>query len=224
MATIKEKIQKLLALATSSNENEARDAMLKAKELMIKNKLSEEDFEEVKNKKLVQRDVDDIKWTTDSGKTWVADICSVIGDEYLCSCAWFTPNRTRTHTLIITGMEDDVDVCESVIRYALGFVEGVTKKIANGCIARGKSPAASVQSYAKGFLLGLQMAFEEQRDEHPEWGLVVVKPEEVLEFEKTLKNKTVKTKKQEFDPLAYMMGQEDGRNFNAGHVLEEKTA
>lgn len=38
MASIKEKIQKLLALASSPNENEAKAALLKAKELMAKNK------------------------------------------------------------------------------------------------------------------------------------------------------------------------------------------
>ena len=42
MADIREKIQKLLSLAGSSNENEARAAMLKAKELMAKHKMSED--------------------------------------------------------------------------------------------------------------------------------------------------------------------------------------
>ena len=38
MADIREKIAKLLALATSPNEQEAREALLKARELMAKHK------------------------------------------------------------------------------------------------------------------------------------------------------------------------------------------
>ncbi|MFR2890971.1 MAG: DUF2786 domain-containing protein, partial [Clostridium butyricum] len=39
------KIQKLLALSKSSNENEAQNAMLKAQQLLIKHKLSLKDVE-----------------------------------------------------------------------------------------------------------------------------------------------------------------------------------
>lgn len=205
MTQIKDKIKKLLSLAQSPNENEARDALLKAKELMIKNKLTEEDFEKEEDK-LVHEVCDDIKWTTDSGDVWMTNLCKVIADNYLCAVAWQTPRATRTHTLVITGFESDVNICKEVIEYAVGFIYGHTNKKSRG-------------SYAKGFVLGLELAFEIQKEEHPEWALVVVEPDEVNEYENNLSSKNVRTKKFDFDPIAYAKGQNAGMNFNAKSIL-----
>lgn len=214
MASIKDKIQKLLALSQSPNENEARDALLKAKELMVKNKLTEADFE-VKEAKLVHLSCN-VKWTTDSGDIWIVDLCKLIADEYLCTVAWSTPKGSRTHTLCVTGLEDDADLCKEVITYAVGFMRNQIRVLER----RHKTDRNTVaNSYATGFILGLQLAFEEQKDEHPEWGLAIVKPAEVQEYEGKLKNKNVRTKKADFDPLAYMKGQTDGYTFNSKQVI-----
>lgn len=218
MATIKEKIQKLLALASSPNENEAKAALLKAKELMAKNKLTEADFEDAKKQDLKSFKCEDISWTTDSGRIWMVDLCNLICDEYLCVSAWNTVRGSRTHTLVITGMEDDLEVCKSVVGYAVGFVEGQIETLQKRY--RRQDPKAIANSYADGFILGLEMAFEEQKENHPEWGLVVVKSEEVKGYEDKLGTKSVKTKKADFNPLAYMKGHNDGREFNRRKVLE----
>lgn len=218
MASIKEKIQKLLALGTSPNENEARAALIKAKELMVRHKLTEADFEDVKKQDLKTFKCKDISWTTDSGKMWMVKICKLICDEYLCVSAWSTKRGTRTHTLVITGMEDDLDVCKSVIEYAVGFVEGTIKHLQNR--HRMLDPKTVANSYAEGFIIGLEMAFAEQKQEHPEWGLVVVKPEEVKKYEDTLGSKSVKCREAGFDPLAYAKGQNDGQNFTTKKVID----
>lgn len=215
MANIKEKIQKLLALSQSSNENEARDALLKARELMVKNKLTEADFD-VKEAKMVHLLCEDVKWTTDSGNIWMVDLCRVIADNYVCSVAWSTHRGKRTHTLIITGLEDDADLCKEVIGYAIGFMANAIKILER---RSGQDYKTVAQSYAKGFILGLELAFDEQKEEHPEWGLVVVKPKEVQEYEDSLGHKDVRTRQAKFDPLAYMKGQNDGRTFNAKQVI-----
>lgn len=217
MADIKEKIKKLLALAQSPNENEARDALLKARELMAKNKLSDVDFEDKKEAKLTTAVCDEIKWTTDSGEIWVCDICKTIADNYLCTAAWQTPRGTRTHVLVITGIGEDAELCKEVIKYAVGFVRGAIKALQR------KNPSGDgktiAKSYAQGFTLGLELAFEEQKEEHQEWGLVMVKPQEVKDYEDSLGSRSVRTKKTAFDPLAYLRGQNDGQNFNAQRVL-----
>ena len=218
MATVREKIEKLLALAGSPNENEAKAALLKAKELMAKNKLTEADFEDLKKQELKTFKCEDITWTTDSGRIWMAKLCKLICDEYLCVAAWNTMRGTRTHTLVITGMEEDLEVCKSAVGYAVGFVEGQMEHLQRKY--RRQDPKAIANSYAEGFILGLEMAFEEQKEEHPEWGLVVVKPEEVKGYEESLGSKSVKTKKSDFNPLAYMKGQTDGQNFNKRKILE----
>ena len=216
MANIREKIQKLLNLAESPNENEARAALLKAKELMALNKLTEDDFNK-KEAKLARMECEDIKWTTDSGDIWMVDLCKVIADNYCCTTAWSTPKTSRTHTLVITGFEDDVRICGEVIAYAIGFVRSAVIRVGK------RNPNTDIktvkQSYAKGFITGLEIAFELQKEQHPEWGLVVVKPKEVQEYEQSLGTRNVKTKDAGFDPLAYMKGQRDGTDFNAGKVI-----
>lgn len=215
MANIKEKIQKLLSLATSPNENEARAALLKAKELMAKHKLTDADFK--KEDELVYLLCEDVEWTTDSGKIWMVELCTLIADNYLCTASWRTTKGTRTHTLMITGLSEDANVCKEVMGYAIGFVENQIRiQQRKRKDLDGKTVASS---YAKGFILGLELAFDAQKEEHPEWGLVVVKPQEVSDYEQSLSNRNVKTKKVGFDPLAYMRGQQDGQNFNAKRVL-----
>lgn len=212
MADVKEKIKKLLALAESPNENEARSALLKAKELMIKNKIDQSEFETVEKQELKHVVCNEISWTTDSGEIWMVDLCNLICDNYLCGCAWSTPRGTRTHKLVITGLTDDVEICKSTIEYAVGFVRGRIKleqrrrlQADRGSIAKG---------YALGFIAGLKFAFEEQKEEHAEWGLVAVQPQEVQDYMSGLGNRSVKTKQNSVDSLSYTKGERDGMEFN----------
>ena len=218
MASVKEKIQKLLALAGSPNVNEARAALLKAKELMAAHKLTEADFDDLKKQELKTFKCEDITWTTDSGRIWMVRLAKLICDEYLCVAAWGTRPGSRTHVLHITGMEDDLEICKPVIGYAVGFVEGQIKILQRRY--RRQDPKAIANSYAEGFIMGLEMAFEEQKESHPEWGLVVVKNGEVQDYEDSLGSRSVKTKQASFDPLAYMKGQVDGKEFTSKKVLE----
>lgn len=50
----REKIKKLLALSESSNEHEAKSALLKAKKLMAEHKIAEVDLEDIGKKKVVR--------------------------------------------------------------------------------------------------------------------------------------------------------------------------
>lgn len=219
MATsIKEKIQKLLALATSPNENEAQAALLKAKELMAKHKMSEDDFN-TEERKLRKCLCSNISWTSDSGRIWMTDLCKVLGDNNCCSCSWYSERGRRTYTLVIVGIGEDVDVCKGVIEYAVDFVNSAIKHMQK--TYKGFNPGVLANSYATGFIAGLKTAFEEQEKEHPEWGLVVVKPEEVNDYEKGLRTKSVKSRQSDFNPLAYMRGQEDGKSFNPNRVIGE---
>ena len=217
MADIKDKIRKLLALATSPYEAEAMAAMLKAKELMAKYKLTELDFSDTKEQKLVHLTCDDIKWTTDSGEIWVASLCGIIAENYCCCASWHTPHKTRTHILVITGMQEDAEVCKQIIEYAVEFVRGAIKALQRKY--RRNDPKSIAQSYAAGFIEGLGMAYEEQKDEHPEWGLVIVKPEEVKQYEDSLGCKSVKAHSTVVNPLAKMKGFNDGMEFNSRKVI-----
>lgn len=215
---IRDKIKKLLALATSSNENEAKAALLKAKKLMMDHKISEAEVQDLNEQELVHLQCDNVRWTTDSGEIWITSLVDLIADNHLCSCSWFTPKGKRTHILYIHGLGTDVELCKSVIEYAVGFVRGRIKIEQRRRVT--SDPKAVAASYARGFILGMELMYDEQKDEHPEWGLVVSKPQEVDEYMKSLGERNVRTRKTEFDPLAYMVGQNDGRQFNAQRVLE----
>ena len=215
---IRDKIKKLLSLATSSNENEARAALLKAKKLMMEHKISEAEVQELDKQEIVHMQCDSIRWTTDSGEIWVTNLVDLIANEHLCSCSWSVYKGKRTHTLNIHGLESDAELCKSVIEYAIGFVRSRIKIEQRK--RRDSDPKSVAASYAKGFILGMELMYDEQRDEHPEWGLVVSKPQEVDEYMKSLGNKKVRTRQTDFDPLAYLKGQNDGRQFSTRRVLE----
>ena len=214
----RDKIKKLLALATSSNENEAKAALLKAKKLMMDHKISEAEVQDLNEQELIHLQCDNVRWTTDSGEIWITSLVNLIADNHLCSCSWMTRKGTRTHILYIHGLGTDVELCKSVIEYAVGFVRGRIKIEQRRRVT--SDPKAVAASYARGFILGMELMYDEQKDEHPEWGLVVSKPQEVDEYMKSLGERNVRTRKTEFDPLAYMVGQNDGRQFNAQRVLE----
>ena len=112
---IRDKIKKLLALATSPNENEAKLALLKAKKLMMDHKVSEAEVQGLDEQELVHLQCDNIRWTTDSGEIWMVELVDLIAENHLCSCSWLTPKGKRTHILHIHGLGTDVELCKSVI-------------------------------------------------------------------------------------------------------------
>lgn len=216
MENIKEKIKKLLALSASPNENEAKAALLKARELMAKYKMEDVDFKK-EEAKLVKMICEDIKWTTDGSDVWLNALCTIIADNYCCSASWWTPYKTRTHKLVLVGFEDDVRLCKEIILYVIGFINNTVNSICGKSTSRTKKIVKN--SYAGGFIVGLQEAFNEQKEDHSEWGLVLTKSDKLLEYESLLGHKSVATKKVEFDPLSYVRGQNDGSNFNSSKLL-----
>ena len=218
---IKDKIKKLLSLADRTPyEGEAKAALLKAKELMIENKLTEDDFKDGKSQELAHVTSDEVKWTTDSGDIWMVDLATTIADNYLCVAAWRTVKGTRTHQLVITGLEDDAKICVEAIAYAVGFVRGTIKKAK--LKYKDLNPKTITKSYAEGFIMGLKFAFEEQRDEHPEWALVEVKSDQVRQYEQELGHKSVRTKQTEVNPLLRAKCFNDGVEFNKRKAIGNK--
>lgn len=216
---IKDKIRKLLALGTSPNENEAKAALLKAKKLMIDNKLTEEDFQE-KSLELVHLHSEEVAWTTDSGDVWIVDLANLLANNYLCAVSWVTPHKTRTHKLSVNGLENDAKICMSAIEYAVGFVRGQIKiQQRKYKILDGRTVA---KSYADGFILGMEIAFDEQKEKNPEWALVEVKPEKVQEYQDSLSVKSIRTKQTSIDPTVRAKGINDGMEFNQRKVIGNK--
>ena len=79
---IKGKIRNLLALAESPNENEAKAALLKARELIAKHKLTETELAE--EEKQAVRDVRTDITCSKRRDPWIVGLSAVIGENYCC--------------------------------------------------------------------------------------------------------------------------------------------
>ena len=99
---IKEKIAKLLALAESPNENEAKAALLKARALMVQHKLRPEECTG-KKEKVVTKVLADIKCTTMTD-FWIYKLSDVIAKHYCCKNYCRKPPRSKALTIILMGL------------------------------------------------------------------------------------------------------------------------
>lgn len=188
---IQDKIQKLLALSASPNENEARAALLKARQLMAENKLTEEDVREIGKRQVVER-LTDASFTTLTN-AWPCDLSTIIANKYCCRSFCERVYGGKTGKIGFFGLEDDIAVCERVFRYAYDFViaegerqiSGIRKKVWTGRQIR-----EAKEAYGFGFTAGVYAAFREQDKQHQDWALVLSTPKAVLDELERLKLNT----------------------------------
>lgn len=180
MADYKEKIRHLLALAESPVEAEAQAALLKARELMAKYKLTERECRETEPQKVVRL----YTGITCSKRRdpWCIPLSATIGNNYCCKGFRTHQTRCQTQEVGFIGFEDDVTLCVDIFKYAVDCVRSEVKRIkkqyASYDANHVKSRCDSFGYY--GFAIGLQAAFEKQTAEkEQEWGLVLVTPREV---------------------------------------------
>lgn len=113
----REKIKKLLALSESSNEHEAKSALLKAKKLMAEHKIAEIDLEDIGKKKVVH-----IKTEFDCSKrreAWMISLSAIIGQNFCCQSYRRKEYNKQVATICFVGLEGDVDACVEIFRYAV---------------------------------------------------------------------------------------------------------
>lgn len=178
-----EKIQKLLTLSQSPNENEAKSAMLKAQNLLAKHKLSMKDVEEHKP--------DDLVKTVVSGggfrkAKWKANLATVIADNFGCHSLI---TGGRTHHIVFVGFPDDISVCTIVYSYAHDFILGKVKKLQAEYRKRNRSVNGLENQYAMGFIIGLGETYAEQVKSDESYALVVQKSPKVEEFVERISSK-----------------------------------
>lgn len=113
----REKIKKLLALSESSNEHEAKSALLKAKKLMAEHKIAEIDLEDIGKKKVVH-----IKTEFDCSKrreAWMISLSAIIGQNFCCQSYRSKAYNKQVATICFVGLEGDVDACVEIFRCAV---------------------------------------------------------------------------------------------------------
>lgn len=99
-------------------------------------------------------------------------------------------------------------VCNIVMEFAVDCIESAVKRLRYQYIKDGFSTRGLENDYAMGFIEGLQGKYEEQKANHQEWGLVLVKDAEFIEAYKKIKlAKTIDTIMQyQGYPAAYKAG------------------
>ena len=165
-----ERIRRCLALGTSANPHEAEAALLKARALMARYKVEESELRIVPEDEVVRRPV---PYTYSPRRIpWLPILCVVIASNHCCECYNTRQHGKQTRTEWIIGKADDVEVCLAAIELAYAVITGnLTSK---------HSPSER-DSYAIGFLTGLNAAYKEQTRRNEGWGLVLTVPPEVTE-------------------------------------------
>ncbi len=179
MSAVKEKIAKLLALSSSPNEKEAQAALLKARELMAKHKLTAEECREGQSDNVVKRTVGvECTKMTDA---WALELGAIIGSRYCCKVYRQHVKGAKKVTVGFIGLEDDFEVCRRVYLYAYECVKARCRDIHSR--HRNWNTATELRemcnAFGWGFCSGLESAFRAQEQEHQEWGLVLAVPQAV---------------------------------------------
>lgn len=179
MATnIKDKIAKLLALAESPNENEARAALLKARELMAEHKLRPEEIKKAENVKVV-RELLDVTCTAMTNP-WACALSAVIAEHYCFRAYRNRGSGRKLNQIGLVGLEDDFEIAKRIFLYAYDCVISTCKReIKKDPTDPPGTYREKCNAYGWGFVHGVNAAFREQQEEHQEWGLVMVVPKAV---------------------------------------------
>lgn len=217
------KIKKLLALSESSNEYEAKLAMLKAQELLAKHKLSLKEVEEHENIdiKVMAKETN----ITFRKAKWKANLADVIAENFNCYKYFHT---NRTHTIVFLGKDEDVIVCKIVFEYAVDSINSVVNRLRYQYRKEGYSTKGLESDFALGFIEGLSSAFENQKQKNQGWGLVLRKEREVIDAYNNIDFKRIINTNAKFQGFnqAYFKGIEAGENFSISDKIvgeEEKT-
>lgn len=217
-----EKVSKLLSLATSSNEHEARLATEKASELMIKHNISMQQVGELSDEEYESKDVF-------KGKVlpFEAHWAMMTVREHFFVEAIYRRARKPKYwggaqpaTVYFIGTQTNVKVAE----YVFDFLKKKFKELWKEYQRDNDAPHSSKGSYYAGLVVGLdqQLSLRRQTIEQDKAMVLVRDPKLDLMVDK-FHGKTKETSMSyDTDYDAMSAGQEDGRNIKIQKGLESK--
>jgi len=221
----KEKIRKLLALAESPNEHEAKAALLKARQLMAEHKLTEAELKDVE-----KQQVKDIRTDITCSKRrdpWIVNLSAVIGENYCCKGYRNHNYGEQTQHIGFVGLEDDVEICVAIFKYAVDCILSEIKRIKkeNDCYYSSYVKKLC-DSYGYGFVNGIAAAFAKQQEENESgWGLVLVMPKEVEEATQHFGKQQFRSRTRDnIDGSEYIKGFHKGTEFDPTKRIAEEAA
>lgn len=214
------KIRRLLALATSPNENEAQQAMLKAQELMVKHGFSMTDID-VEDEKKETTELDANDWA--KCPWWAPTLASIIADNFKCYTLMRRKvyNRCGVTKIVFIGLKQDAEMAKEIYNFSYMFLDGVLKQNRASYKEKGYTTSHANMfnnDYAQGFIDGLKAKFAEQVEKNG-WGLILVKDKDLQEYYGKKYEGKLKSEKCDApmagNHLAYAAGYEKGKSFNS---------
>lgn len=219
----KEKIRKLLALAESPNEHEAKAALLKARELMAEHKLTEREVKDVEPQD-VEKIITDITCSK-RRNPWIVNLSAIIGENYCCKAFRNHVYGKQTCTIGFIGFKDDVEICMAIFQYAVDCILAEVKRIKKekSRLYIAEHVKRLCNSYGYGFAVGVSEAFEKQKEEHEQgWGLVLLMPKEVEKAAQKMEKAKFRARaQQEIYDDEYSRGYRQGKQFDPTKRIAE---
>lgn len=183
---IRDKIAKLLELAGSPNEHEAKAALYKARALMAEHKLRPEEIQKPTKEEVIREDLDIV--FTEYSTGWIRFLSYVIASQFCCHslCSHF--KGSKQYHIALVGLRSDLELCKAVLLYAIDCAKSGCDRARKAVQKAGGSvreQTAAAKAYGVGFYMGVNEMYEEQNREHAdqsEWGLVMQTPQPVLDY------------------------------------------
>ena len=209
MANYRDKIRKLLALAESPVEAEAKAALLKARELMAEHKISMGDLKNVPTENVITKETG-VYWGA-RRNPWICTLANAIGAAYCCKALDRHVKGKQTVEVVFMGFEDEAYVCDEIFQWALRCIfddiTALRKKYKS--LAQSQFSILS-NSYGRGYAEGVAEAFERQ-NEAKSYALILSVPQQVKE-----KMIELQVGKRKF--RSSLLHSTDGECYNAGHA------
>lgn len=207
-----EKIKKLLALGDASKNNseeEAQSAMLMAQKLMAKYDISAEEVIGNKEEISYSHETCEHKWDY----AYRIPLAQVLAKNFRCML------YLRGKSIVFMGHSSDAKVCKATFEFAYQFIMRKGNALYNKRYALGEVTRGVFNSYARGFIAGLQEAFDSQCQ-----ALAIITPQDVIdEFKNMSKGWNTKRGKglDATDSGCYYEGRRDGKEFMNKKKLKE---
>ena len=147
-----EKVKKLLALSGNNpNEQEAQSALLKAQKMLAEYNISMAEVETVSPEKIVTK-----QGTHPNNNGYRISLGQVLAKNFRCEVFLMGNN------IAFMGYPTDVEICTAVFDYTYKVIRSNGQRIERQYKKEGRSLHGVFNSYAKGFIRGIQSALDEQ--------------------------------------------------------------
>lgn len=210
---ILEKVKALFALgdsARNNSEEEAKAAMLKAQQLMAKYDISTAEVEE-QEEDLYSHEMCEHKWDY----AYRIPLGNVLAKNFRCML------YMSGKSIVFMGHSSDAKICKSTFEFAYKFIQKKGNSLYNKRYSMGLPTKGVFNSYAHGFITGLNEAFSAQCT-----ALIIVTPQDVIdEFKNFTEGWGTKKSKNIADDITdnqvWQEGRRDGKKFMDKDKLPE---